>query len=85
MKLVSRDEQRTKAIHQLAAHLLKTGLAETSLRQLAAAANVSDRMLLYYFENKTDALASALEYIAGDLTHLLQDIVPPETKLPHRS
>ncbi|MFY8208820.1 MAG: TetR/AcrR family transcriptional regulator, partial [Caulobacter sp.] len=44
-----RDEQRARVIAVLADHLLATGLSQASLRQLAAAAGVSDRMLLYYF------------------------------------
>jgi AcrR family transcriptional regulator len=43
----TRDEQRDKVVERLAGHLLEHGLARTSLRQLAAAAGVSDRMLLY--------------------------------------
>ena len=78
----SRDEQRAAVVENLSAHLLKTGLAKTSLRQLASAANVSDRMLLYYFDSKADALAAVLANIAGDLTSTLQAIIPEGTKLP---
>ncbi|MFN9375915.1 MAG: hypothetical protein ACK564_02585 [Novosphingobium sp.] len=41
-----RDAQREAVIERLAGHLLAHGLARTSLRQLAQAAGVSDRMLL---------------------------------------
>jgi AcrR family transcriptional regulator len=74
--MISRDEQRAKAIDHLAAHLLRTGLAETSLRQLAAVAGVSDRMLLYYFRDKTEVLAAAMERNAADLAALLATAIP---------
>ena len=52
-----RDEQRERVIGALTGHLLRTGLSQSSLRQLAAAAEVSDRMLLYYFVDKAEVLA----------------------------
>lgn len=79
--MANKQEKRTAAIEHLAAHLLKTGLSQTSLRQLAAAAGVSDRMLLYYFGDKTDALSAALGKIAADLTGMLDASVPEEQKL----
>lgn len=75
-----RDTQREVAANRLKRHLLDTGLSETSLRQLAAAAGVSDRMLLYYFSDKSDALNSALQLIADDLTQMLDVAVPPGTR-----
>ena len=46
--MTTREEQRQLVIERLSRHLLDVGLAQASLRQLAAAAGVSDRMLLYY-------------------------------------
>lgn len=80
--MISRDEQRAKAVERVAEHLLRTGLAETSLRQLAAAAGVSDRMLLYYFRDKTEVLAAAMEHNAGALAHRLTEAFPPGAALP---
>ena len=74
--MASREDQRAKVTEQLAEHLLDTGLRQTSLRQLAKAAKVSDRMLLYYFERKEDALASALTHVAGGLTSVLSEAIP---------
>ena len=79
--MATREEQREQATERLAAHLLATGLAETSLRQLARAAGVSDRMLLYYFTDKAEALGAALWKIAGDLTGLLEASLPMGMKL----
>ena len=79
-----RDSQREKVIERLAGHLLDTGLAETSLRQLAAAATVSDRMLLYYFADKAEVLAAAMARIAAQMADRLAAAVPEGAALPPR-
>ncbi len=75
-----REEQAAEAAKAIADHLFEHGLAKTSLRQLAAAANVSDRMLVYYFGSKAEALrAGALklaERFADDLR--TRDQVPDQ-------
>jgi AcrR family transcriptional regulator len=73
--------QREFVARRLAAHLLDSGLGQTSLRQLAAAAGVSDRMLLYYFSDKAEALACAITVVGADLARILGDAVPLEPKL----
>lgn len=72
----TRQSQREQVILQLSAHLLKTGLAETSLRQLASAAGVSDRMLLYYFKDKAEILEAALGHVALHVTQDLEAYAP---------
>lgn len=76
-----RDEQRERVIEALAAHLLASGLSKVSLRQLAAAAGVSDRMLLYYFADKTEVLALALQKVAADMAAGMGQAVPEGTRL----
>ncbi len=71
-----RSEQRETVIEALQDHVLKAGLAQTSLRQLAEAAGISDRMLLYYFKNKTDVLSAVLERLAANLTLGLEAAIP---------
>jgi AcrR family transcriptional regulator len=71
-----REEQRDAVIERLAKHLLEHGLARTSLRQLAAAAGVSDRMLLYYFADKAEVLAAVLARVAGELSLRLAEAIP---------
>ncbi|MEY4056688.1 MAG: hypothetical protein RL519_2023 [Pseudomonadota bacterium] len=71
-----RDEQRGVVIERLAGHLLTHGLARTSLRQLAQAAGVSDRMLLYYFADKAEVLAAVMARVAGELSLRLSDAIP---------
>lgn len=80
--MAPRDDQRARATGLMAAHLLHSGLAATSLRQLAAAAGVSDRMLLYYFADKAEALTAAMEQIAADIGAQLIDAIPPGPALP---
>lgn len=71
-----RDEQRDKVVERLAGHLLEHGLARTSLRQLAAAADVSDRMLLYYFADKAEVLAAVMARVASELAMRLAEAIP---------
>ena len=75
-KMGVRDEQRETVVERLAAHLLETGLSRTSLRQLAAAAGVSDRMLLYYFADKAEVLSVVMARVAGELAQRLAEAVP---------
>lgn len=77
----TRDEQRERVVQRLSAHLLETGLSQISLRQLAAAARVSDRMLLYYFEDKAAVLAAAMERVAFGLADEFGKAMPPDEKL----
>lgn len=80
--MVGRDEQRDRAVAALAAHLLATGLSQCSLRQLAAAAGVSDRMLLYYFADKAEALALPMQRLAGEMAGRMSGVIGAEERLP---
>ncbi|MBK6297243.1 MAG: TetR/AcrR family transcriptional regulator [Sphingomonadales bacterium] len=77
-----RDEQRERVVERLSAHLLANGLAQVSLRQLAAAAGVSDRMLLYYFEDKAEVLSASLERLAGQMIVSLARALPDGQVFP---
>lgn len=79
-----REAQQEKVVEALADHLLATGLGQTRLRQLAAAAGVSDRMLLYYFPDKSAVLTAVLGQIAAELAGRLAVAVPEGALLgPH--
>ena len=78
-----RDARREAAIERMADHLLATGMAGASLRPLAAAAGTSDRMLLYYFADRNELLGAVLERVAARLTALLDQALPPGTRLPY--
>ena len=62
-----RDQKRAAALDHMADHLLVHGLAGASLRPLAKAAGISDRMLLYYFADKEEVLVETLMVVAGRL------------------
>lgn len=76
-----RDERRQAAIERMADHILAEGLGAATLRPLAAAAGVSDRMLLYYFADKDEVLAATLERIAARMVAQLDRAVPAEPRL----
>jgi AcrR family transcriptional regulator len=78
----TRDDQRERVTALLAEHLLATGLGQTSLRQLAKAADVSDRMLLYYFTDKADVLGAAMARVAAQMSGGLAAALPEGTALP---
>jgi AcrR family transcriptional regulator len=56
----------------MADHVLAHGLPAASLRPLARAAGISDRMLLYYFKDKAEVMAAVLERVAARLTLLME-------------
>jgi len=76
-----KDDQREKVVERLAGHLLETGLAKTSLRELAKAAGVSDRMLLYYFADKAEVLSAAAIRVADQVARDLDATLPPGVRL----
>jgi AcrR family transcriptional regulator len=79
--MVAKEEQRERVVTLLSASLLKTGLSQTSLRQLAKAAGVSDRMLLYYFKDKPDIILTVISQIASEMSDLLVSAIPENPKL----
>ena len=76
--MTRRLDQRANVTEILAAHVLEKGLADTSLRQLAKAAGVSDRMMLYYFEDKADVMTAVMQAIAARFTVQLDQAFPGE-------
>ena len=67
------DDRRAAMLDALADHVLAHGLTGSSLRPLAKAAGISDRMLLYYFPDKAAVVAATLEVIAARLTGLMAE------------
>ncbi len=66
------EDRREEIIRQLADYVLAKGLGASSLRPLAAAAGTSDRMLLYYFTDKSALIAAVLEHITARLGEALE-------------
>jgi AcrR family transcriptional regulator len=81
------DAKKQIIIEKLADHLLQHGMKESSLRQLAAAADMSDRMLLHYFTNKDELLTATLVHINDRLICILDSTsseqMPLQILLPH--
>ncbi len=69
--MVKSDTRRSELLDKLADHLLAHGIAGSSLRPLAAAAGLSDRMLLYHFKDKAEVMAATLECVAARMVVLL--------------
>ena len=69
--MIRRESRRQELTTKIARYLLETGLPGASLRPLAAACDTSDRMLLYYFDDKEDLLRAALFEVAAGLQGVL--------------
>jgi AcrR family transcriptional regulator len=77
--VVKSDDRRDIILDQLADHVLAQGLAASSLRPLAKAAGLSDRMLLYYFKDKGELVEATLGRIVVRLTARLNAHVSSTT------
>lgn len=76
------EVRRTAIVAAVADHILANGLAAASLRPMAKAAGLSDRMLLYYFTDKAAVMAAAIECLSARLTEKLGQLacapLPPD-------
>ncbi len=75
------DLRRNELADLLADHLLDQGLNAASLRPLAKAAGLSDRMLIYYFDSRDAAIEAGLSRVAERMTEML-DASVSEDRLP---
>lgn len=75
------EKRRDEILDRVADHLLSRGIAGSSLRPLAEAAGLSDRMLLYYFKDKDEVLSEGLGRVAERLTVMLEAATAAE-RLP---
>jgi AcrR family transcriptional regulator len=65
------EDRRAAIIDRLADHVLAHGVEASSLRPLAAAAGLSDRMLLYYFKDKAEVMTAAINQTSARMVGLL--------------
>ena len=79
-----RSKRREEAIERMADHLLAEGLGAATLRPLAAAAGTSDRMLLYYFNDKDELLSATLHRVAERMLAQLDQAIPSGKPRPFR-
>jgi AcrR family transcriptional regulator len=75
--MAAHDDRRAALLAKIADHVLAEGLWAVSLRPLAAAVGTSDRMLLYYFKDKGELIASALAELMARLLVRLEEALPP--------
>jgi AcrR family transcriptional regulator len=78
MAISKTEARRAEIVERLADHVLAHGLVAASLRPLAKAAGTSDRMLLYYFSDKTEIIAATLQHIAERMVTLLSARTAPQ-------
>jgi len=64
-------DRSAELTERMADFVLANGLAAATLRPLAAAAGVSDRMLLYYFKDKPQAMTAAFDCLLHRLAMAL--------------
>lgn len=69
-------EQQVALLAGAVDHVLEHGVAEMSLRPLAAALGTSDRMLLYYFGSREQLLTEILAAVGDQLRAALDDGLP---------
>jgi AcrR family transcriptional regulator len=71
----SQDSPRQRLIHAAVAHGAANGLADTSLRQLAAALGTSHRMLIHHFGSKEGLLVEVVRAVEHRQRALLTELV----------
>lgn len=71
------SDPRQALLDRLADHVLAHGLSQATLRPLARAAGTSDRMLLYYFRDKSEILSATLDHLSARLMALLSERAGP--------
>lgn len=71
------EDRRSQITDSLADFILAEGLNASSLRPLAKAAGLSDRMLLYHFKDKSEVITAALTRIAERVAVILEHSAPP--------
>lgn len=65
------ETRRAEIVARLTEYVLAEGLSASSLRPLARAAGTSDRMLLYYFKDKSEIVTAVLQHISAKLIVML--------------
>jgi AcrR family transcriptional regulator len=70
--MVVSNERFAALLDMLADHVLSEGLSASSLRPLAKAAQTSDRMLLYYFNDKAAVMYAVIEHVMLRLVAVME-------------
>jgi AcrR family transcriptional regulator len=80
-------DPREELLGRVIAHVASTGLADQSLRELAAGAGTSHRMLIYHFGSRaglTAAIAASIEAQQRETLATLASDVPTASELQRR-
>lgn len=67
--------KKQQIIEHITQHMIVNGLSDLGLRKLAAVADTSDRMLIYYFETKDALIGEVLHAIASNFAVQLDAIL----------
>lgn len=78
------ESRRAALVSRIAELLLARGCADIPLRELARELDTSDRMLLYYFEDKADLVTATLAAVSMKLAQTLQAALPSGRVVPAR-
>jgi AcrR family transcriptional regulator len=73
---------REQLAERLLDHVLRHGFAGKGVRELAKAAGLSDRMLLYYWPTKVQVVSAVLEAAAARIVGMLEQSLANE-RLPY--
>ena len=74
--MIQTQSKRQQIVVAVAAHLLKEGLRNSSLKAMGDSVGISDRMVVYYFDKKDVLVREALLLIAENLTEWLDNALP---------
>lgn len=70
------DQKREEIAQRIAATVVSRCQLDMGVRDMAAAAGLSDRMLLYYFPDKEAVVSAVLDVIAAGITEVLKARTP---------
>ncbi len=68
------DLKKQSIIENTADFILKNGIKNASLRNIAEDLSTSNRMLLHYFKDKEEMMTETLLYITNNLINLLESV-----------
>jgi AcrR family transcriptional regulator len=74
--------RRAELLDRIVSALLDAGVAQIPLRDLARELGTSDRMLLYYFKDKSDLVQASLRQVSMRLSVVLEQLLPAKRMPP---
>lgn len=74
--------KKAEIIQQVMHYFVEDGLSDIGLRKLAAVADTSDRMLIYYFKTKDALVGEVLHTVAANLARQLDSALGQHERTP---